>query len=363
MAKLSWKDQMTIKSLTGRQCSNRHIARLLGVSEGTVRNHRRRQAASTADGRSGQHRSRLGSTRPSMRTCRRRRGVAEQHRGASCVAGCRARLPGGSSLGAALCSPGLSGTRASDPTSCGDAPGSSGPSGLGVVPRGMGRRHAPGPARVPAQPVVLAGVGAGVERASASARIAVGEQRSVGALGRSSGHGPGRQRGDRSGGRGRSVGDGPPSLRALGADASFLRRCLPAAQSLSEGQGRTAGPRRSWRLQPVSPALGGAQGTPGAHRRATCGDDALTGRPGHRYRIPGCGAAVVSNSPWRGAEGSPRHRMSSCLHGLESGIHARGSVWYMDQLSEQRVKIGINPPDPYEHMITLDLHWAFEKMI
>ena len=54
MARLSWEDRMTIKSLTGRQCSNRHIARLLGVSEGTVRYHRRRQAAGTADGRSDQ---------------------------------------------------------------------------------------------------------------------------------------------------------------------------------------------------------------------------------------------------------------------------------------------------------------------
>ena len=54
MAKLTWEDRMTIKSLTGRQCSNRHIARLLGVSEGTVRYHRRRQAAGAADGRSGQ---------------------------------------------------------------------------------------------------------------------------------------------------------------------------------------------------------------------------------------------------------------------------------------------------------------------
>ena len=45
---------MTIKSLTGRQCSNRHIARLLGVTEGTVRYHRRRQEAGTMDGRSGQ---------------------------------------------------------------------------------------------------------------------------------------------------------------------------------------------------------------------------------------------------------------------------------------------------------------------
>ena len=45
---------MTIKSLTGRQCSNRHIARLLGVTEGTVRYHRRRQASGAADGRSDQ---------------------------------------------------------------------------------------------------------------------------------------------------------------------------------------------------------------------------------------------------------------------------------------------------------------------
>ena len=54
MARLSWEDRMTIKSLTGRQCSNRHIARLLGVTEGTVRYHRRRQASGVADGRSGQ---------------------------------------------------------------------------------------------------------------------------------------------------------------------------------------------------------------------------------------------------------------------------------------------------------------------
>ena len=37
MAKLTRGDRMTIKSLTGRSCSNRHIARFLGVSEGTVR--------------------------------------------------------------------------------------------------------------------------------------------------------------------------------------------------------------------------------------------------------------------------------------------------------------------------------------
>ena len=45
---------MTIKSLTGRQSSNRHIAWLLGVTEGTVRYHRRRQGSCAADGRSDQ---------------------------------------------------------------------------------------------------------------------------------------------------------------------------------------------------------------------------------------------------------------------------------------------------------------------
>ena len=42
---------MTITSLLRKGCSNRHIARLLKVTEGTVRYHRRRQAGGTADGR------------------------------------------------------------------------------------------------------------------------------------------------------------------------------------------------------------------------------------------------------------------------------------------------------------------------
>ena len=42
---------MTITSLLRKGCSNRHIARLLKVNEGTVRYHRRRQAGGTADGR------------------------------------------------------------------------------------------------------------------------------------------------------------------------------------------------------------------------------------------------------------------------------------------------------------------------
>ncbi len=54
MAKLEWEDRMTIKSLIGKGCSNRHIARLLHVSEGTVRYHRRRQREGAVDGRARQ---------------------------------------------------------------------------------------------------------------------------------------------------------------------------------------------------------------------------------------------------------------------------------------------------------------------
>ncbi len=45
---------MTIKSLIRKGCSNRHVARLLKVSEGTVRYHRQRQALGAVDGRSRQ---------------------------------------------------------------------------------------------------------------------------------------------------------------------------------------------------------------------------------------------------------------------------------------------------------------------
>lgn len=44
MAKLEREDLMTITSLIRKGYSNRHIAGLLRVSEGTVRYHRRRQA-------------------------------------------------------------------------------------------------------------------------------------------------------------------------------------------------------------------------------------------------------------------------------------------------------------------------------
>ena len=54
MAKLSVEARMSIKVLTDKGVSNREVARLLGVSEGCVRYHRRRQAAGTVDGRSHQ---------------------------------------------------------------------------------------------------------------------------------------------------------------------------------------------------------------------------------------------------------------------------------------------------------------------
>lgn len=54
MAKLDREDRMTITSLIRKGYSNRHIARLLNVSEGTVRYHRRRQAEGAVDGRSQQ---------------------------------------------------------------------------------------------------------------------------------------------------------------------------------------------------------------------------------------------------------------------------------------------------------------------
>lgn len=51
MAKLSWEARMSIEVLADKGVSNREVARLLGVSEGTVRYHRRRQATGAVDGR------------------------------------------------------------------------------------------------------------------------------------------------------------------------------------------------------------------------------------------------------------------------------------------------------------------------
>jgi len=56
VAKLSWEARMTIRVLSEKGVSNRETARLLGVSEGTVRYHRRRQAMGAQDGRSLQQR-------------------------------------------------------------------------------------------------------------------------------------------------------------------------------------------------------------------------------------------------------------------------------------------------------------------
>ena len=54
MAKLSREARMSIKVLTEKGVSNREVARLLGVSEGCVCYHRRRQTAGAMDGRSRQ---------------------------------------------------------------------------------------------------------------------------------------------------------------------------------------------------------------------------------------------------------------------------------------------------------------------
>ena len=43
MAKLTREDRMAIKALAQRGVSNREVARQLGVTEGTVRYHRRRE--------------------------------------------------------------------------------------------------------------------------------------------------------------------------------------------------------------------------------------------------------------------------------------------------------------------------------
>lgn len=56
MAKLSWEARMSINVLNERGLSNRAVARMLGVTEGAVRYHLRRQAAGAVDGRSQQPR-------------------------------------------------------------------------------------------------------------------------------------------------------------------------------------------------------------------------------------------------------------------------------------------------------------------
>ena len=54
MAKLSREDRMTIQALSDRGQSNRELARLLGVTEGAVRYHQRRQGEAAGDGRARQ---------------------------------------------------------------------------------------------------------------------------------------------------------------------------------------------------------------------------------------------------------------------------------------------------------------------
>jgi IS30 family transposase len=49
--KIDPEARMTIKTLAQKGCSNRETARLLGICEGTVRYHRRRQVEGVEDGR------------------------------------------------------------------------------------------------------------------------------------------------------------------------------------------------------------------------------------------------------------------------------------------------------------------------
>src|SRR4029453_6196426 len=54
MGRLDPEARMTIKALSARGATRSGIARLLGVTEGTVRYHARRMASGAADGRSRQ---------------------------------------------------------------------------------------------------------------------------------------------------------------------------------------------------------------------------------------------------------------------------------------------------------------------
>jgi IS30 family transposase len=54
MSKLDLEALMTIKTLARQRVAQREIARMLGISEGTVRYQIRRMAAEVGDGRSAQ---------------------------------------------------------------------------------------------------------------------------------------------------------------------------------------------------------------------------------------------------------------------------------------------------------------------
>ena len=56
MAKLAGEDVVTLETLAARGVPNREIARLLKVSEGSVRYHLRRKAQGASDGRASQAR-------------------------------------------------------------------------------------------------------------------------------------------------------------------------------------------------------------------------------------------------------------------------------------------------------------------
>ena len=193
---------MTIKSLTDRECSNRHISRLLGVSEGTVRYHRRRQAAGTPDGRSCQQ-----SVAARFHAAIEAYVSASGEESPSTVAALHAWLVSEHDYPASLRSVQRHVRQAYPP------------------PARRARRRVVTPPGVQAQAdwASFPGVWVGGTRRDllvflltlsfsrawalvwserqTPARVAVGAQRGPGTPGRGSGHDPGRQQEDRSGGR------------------------------------------------------------------------------------------------------------------------------------------------------------------
>ena len=150
--------------------------------EGTVRYDHRRQVAGTWTVVRGRNRPQSGSMRQSMLTCRQAERSRRERCGTSHVAGCRARLRGASSFGAALCAA-LVSPAAPVATSCRHAPQGSGSGRLGMVPEDAAQRHAPRPACV-----------------------AIGARRGTSTPWRCSGHHSDRQREHGDGGRLPSVG-------------------------------------------------------------------------------------------------------------------------------------------------------------
>ena len=173
------------------------VARLLGVSEGTVRYYDRRRREGAVDGRS------------------RQQGVAAEHGAAiahwqelqgaggdqpgraACLADPGARLRREPPLGAALLEADVSGAGVAGASPGGDAAGGAGAGGLGALPRCAGGLGAGRPGGVPHGAVVEPEGGGGVGPRQGYAVVAVLPHGCVPAPGRGAGDGAGRQREDR----------------------------------------------------------------------------------------------------------------------------------------------------------------------